>query len=183
MAARVALEAAVPRDVVLFSHDRSRFFRLAGLFCASQGLFWAYLAHLAFTVLRPQPGPGPDEPQDPLRPRDNKWRFGFTASCLTIGSLTVAAGCLFPLRAVRRVTLLRGGSQVTLQTYGPLGWGRGATLTVPLRDVSARAHRAEAAAAVPVRVRGRPFFFLLDKRGVVGDPRLFDLTVGAYRKF
>ncbi|XP_027766648.1 transmembrane protein 223-like, partial [Empidonax traillii] len=99
------------------------------------------------------------------------------------GSLTVAAGWLCPLRVVRRVTLLRGGSRVTLQTHGPLGLGSGETLTVPLRDVSARAHRAEAAAAVPVRVRGRPFFFLLDKRGLVGDPWLFDLTVGAYRKF
>ncbi|XP_016161303.1 PREDICTED: transmembrane protein 223, partial [Ficedula albicollis] len=70
---------------VLFQHDRSRFFRLVGLFCAGQGLFWAYLAHFAFTALRPAPaaGPGPD---DPLRPRDNKWRFGFTASCLTVGT-------------------------------------------------------------------------------------------------
>lgn len=84
MAARAALEAAaVSRDVVLFQHDRSRFFRLVGLFCAGQGLFWAYLAHFAFTALRPTPGPGPD---DPLRPRDNKWRFGFTASCLTLGT-------------------------------------------------------------------------------------------------
>ncbi|NXU92733.1 TM223 protein, partial [Xiphorhynchus elegans] len=172
------------RDVVLFSHDRTRFFRLAGLFCAGQGLFWAYLGHFAFTALRPQPGtgtgPGPD---DPLRPRDNKWRFGFTASCLTLGSLIVAAGCLFPLRAVRRVTLLRGGTRVTIRTHGPLGLGPGATLTVPLAHVSARAHRAEAAAAVPIKVKGRPFFFLLDKRGRLGDPRLFDLTVGAQRSF
>lgn len=86
MAARAALEAAaVSRDVVLFQHDRSRFFRLVGLFCAGQGLFWAYLAHFAFTSLRPTPGPGPG-PDDPLRPRDNKWRFGFTASCLTVGT-------------------------------------------------------------------------------------------------
>ncbi|NXI08566.1 TM223 protein, partial [Irena cyanogastra] len=169
--------AAVTRDVVLYQHDRSRFFRLVGLFCAGQGLFWAYLAHFAFTALRPAPGPGPD---DPLRPRDNKWRFGFTASCLTVGSLTVAAGWLLPLRAVRRVTLLRGGAAVAIGTHGPLGLGQ-RTLTVPLRDVSGRAHRAQVAAAVPIKVRGRPFFFLLDKGGRFSDPRLFDVTVGAFR--
>ncbi|NXT14629.1 TM223 protein, partial [Prunella fulvescens] len=103
--------------VVLYEHDRSRFFRLVGLFCAGQGLFWAYLAHFAFTALRPPPvtepgtetAPGSD---DPLRPRDNKWRYGFTASCLTVGSLTLAAGWLLPQRSVRRLTLLRGGAAV-----------------------------------------------------------------------
>ncbi|NXG25828.1 TM223 protein, partial [Grallaria varia] len=171
---------ALPRDVLLFSHDRTRFFRLAGLFCAGQGLFWAYLGHVAFTTLRPQPGTG-DGPDDPLRPRDNKWRFGFTASCLTVGCLTLAAGWLLPQRSVRSVTLLRGGTRVTIRTHGPLGLGRGATLTVPLAHLSARAHRAEAAAAVPLKVKGRPFFFLLDKRGQLSDPRLFDITVGAQR--
>ncbi|NWW04415.1 TM223 protein, partial [Oreocharis arfaki] len=185
MAARAALEAAaVSRDVVLFQHDRSRFFRLVGLFCSGQGLFWAYLAHYAFTALRPAPAPEPGlGPDDPLRPRDNKWRFAFTASCLTVGSLIVAAGCLLPLRSVRRVTLLRGGTAVTISTHGPLGLGRGETLTVPLRHVSGRAHRAEVAAAIPIKVKGRPFFFLLDKGGQLSDPRLFDVTVGALRKF
>ncbi|NWW26122.1 TM223 protein, partial [Falcunculus frontatus] len=183
MAARAALEAAaVSRDVVLFQHDRSRFFRLVGLFCTGQGIFWSYLAHFAFTALRPAPAPerGPD---DPLRPRDNKWRFGFTASCLTVGSLIVAAGCLLPLRSVRRVTLLRGGTAVTISTHGPLGLGRGRSLTVPLRHVSGRAHRAQVAAAVPIKVKGHRFFFLLDKGGHLSDPRLFDVTVGAFRNF
>lgn len=86
-AAALALEvaAAPPRDVVLFRHDRDRFFRLVGLFCAGQALFWGYLAHFAFTALRPAPGSAPG-PEDPFRPRDNKWRFGFTASCVTLGT-------------------------------------------------------------------------------------------------
>ncbi|KAM8985821.1 transmembrane protein 223 [Ara ararauna] len=181
-AAAVALEAALapPRDVVLFRHDRDRFFRLLGLFCAGQALFWGYLAHFAFTALRPAPGPAPG-PEDPFRPRDNKWRFGFTASCITLGSVIVAAGCLFPLRAVRRVTLLRGGAEVSISTHGPLGLGQGPTITVPLRHVCCRSHRSEVPAAIPLKVKGRPFFFLLDKEGQVCNPRLFDVTVGAYR--
>ncbi|NWS79213.1 TM223 protein, partial [Crotophaga sulcirostris] len=179
-AAAAALEVGpVPRDVVLFRYDRSRFFRLAGAFCVGQGVFWAYLAHCAFTMLRPAPGPGPE---DPFRPRDNKWRFGFTGACLSLGSLIVAGGCLLPLRAVRRVTLLRGGGAVAIGTHGPLGVGAGPTLTVALRDLSCPAHRAQVATALPLRVRGRPFYFLLDKRGDFPDPRLFDLTVGAFRK-
>ncbi|XP_064293519.1 transmembrane protein 223 [Phalacrocorax carbo] len=183
-AAAAVLEAtAVPQDVVLFRHERGRFFRLAGWFCAGQGLFWAYLAHFAFTALRPPPGPAPGVgPDDPLRPRDHKWRLGFTTSCLTLGSLIVAAGCLFPLRAVRRVTLLRGGTEVAISTHGPLGLGQGPTFTVPLRHISCRAHRSEVPAAIPLKVKGRPFFFLLDKRGQLCNPRLFDVTVGAYRK-
>ncbi|XP_069738467.1 transmembrane protein 223 [Phaenicophaeus curvirostris] len=175
----------VPRDVVLFRHDRTRFFRLAGAFCVGQGLFWAYLARVAFTSLRPEPQAGPEpEPQAglPLRPRDNKWRFGFTGSCLTLGSLIVAGGCLLPLRAVRRVVLLRGGASVSISTHGALGLGAGPTLTVPLRHLSCRAHRSEVAAALPLRIKGRPFYFLLDKRGQLPDPRLFDLTVGAFRQ-
>ncbi|NXO55772.1 TM223 protein, partial [Aramus guarauna] len=132
--------------------------------CAGQGIFWTYLAHFAFTELRPTTT-GPAGPDDPLRPRDHKWRFGFTASCLTLGSLIVAAGCLFPLRSVKRVTLLRGGAEVAISTHGPLGLSRGPTFTVPLRHVSCRAHRSEVPAAIPLRVKGRPFFFLLDKRG------------------
>ncbi|KAM6332836.1 nuclear RNA export factor 1-like [Podargus strigoides] len=52
--------------------------------------------------------PGTIGLDDPLRPRDSKWRLGFTASCLPLGSLIMAASSLFPVRAGRRVTLLRG---------------------------------------------------------------------------
>ncbi|XP_074670046.1 transmembrane protein 223 [Strix aluco] len=180
-AAAAAVVTAVPQDVVLFRHERGPFFRLAGLFCVGQGVFWTYLAHFAFTTLHPAPATG-SGPDDPLRPRDHKWRLGFTASCLTLGSLIMAAGCLFPLRAVRRVTLLRGGTQVTISTHGPLGLGQGPTFTVPLRHVSCRAHRSEVPAAIPLKVKGRLFFFLLDKGGQLTNPRLFDVTVGAYRK-
>lgn len=84
-AAAAPLEAAAARDVLLFRHERGRALRVAALCCAGQGLLWAYLARVAFTALRPVPGPaaGPDHP---LRPRDNKWRFGFAASCLTLGT-------------------------------------------------------------------------------------------------
>ncbi|XP_009885197.1 PREDICTED: nuclear RNA export factor 1-like, partial [Charadrius vociferus] len=104
-----------------------------------------------------------------------------TPSSSPVPTLSAAAGVLFPLRAVRRVTLLRGGAEVSISTHAPFGLGSGPTFTVPLRHVSCRAHRSEVPAALPLKVKGRPFFFLLDKRGQLCNPRLFDLTVGAYR--
>uniref|UniRef100_A0A8D2NIY4 Transmembrane protein 223 n=1 Tax=Zosterops lateralis melanops TaxID=1220523 RepID=A0A8D2NIY4_ZOSLA len=168
MAARAALEAAaISRDVILYEHDRSRFFRLLGLFCTGQGLFWTYLAHFAFTSLRPAPGPGPE---DPLRPRDNKWRFGFTASCLTVGT----GGD-------------RWGPGTHLRTAGDTldtpGTHLGHTWDTPGAHLGTPGDAPGVSVTVPIKVRGRPFFFLLDKRGQFRHPRLFDLTAGAFRGF
>ncbi|XP_024054601.1 transmembrane protein 223 [Terrapene carolina triunguis] len=181
------LDTHVPRDLLLFRHERARFFRLLGLFCTGQFAFWAYLAHFAFSELRPagQPAasvrPAPTLPGGAsVNPTSNKWRYGFTVSCLTVGSLIVAAGFVYSRRSVWQVVLRQGGRDVTLSTYYPFGLS--SSFTVPLRQVSCMAHRSEVPAMIPLKVKGRPFYFLLDKQGQVYNPQLFDLTVGAYRK-
>nr|XP_056709444.1 transmembrane protein 223 [Euleptes europaea] len=187
------LDARVPRDVLLFQHHRVRFFRLLGLFCAGQFLFWTYLAHFAFHSLRAAGAKRPDS--DPRRegrplpalpggavldPGSNKWRLGFTASCLTVGCLIVVAGFVFSRRSVSRVLLHRGGQEVTLTTY--YLFGPSSSFTVPLRHISCMSHRSEVPAMIPLKVKGRPFYFLLDKQGRITNAKLFDVTVGAYRK-
>lgn len=86
--------SAVLRDVVLFEHDRTRFFRLLALFCGGQFLFWTYLAYFAFTGLR-DTRKSSKEPQKvrtelglfsfDMNLGSNTWRFGFTAGCLILG--------------------------------------------------------------------------------------------------
>lgn len=99
------LDGFVNRDVELFYHERSRFFRYVGLLCISQFAFWLYLADLAFTTLREAPAapekPGsesPERPPQPARPwlgnlfnltsgnfGSTKWRYGFSATCVAVG--------------------------------------------------------------------------------------------------
>nr|XP_006118309.1 transmembrane protein 223 [Pelodiscus sinensis] len=172
------LDTHVHRDLLLFRHERGRFFRLLGLFCAGQFVFWAYLAHFAFSALRPTGRPAPAGVL--LNPTSNKWRYGFTVSCLTVGSLIVAAGFMYSRRSVWQVGLRQGGRDVTLSTYYPFGLS--SSFTVPLRQISCMAHRSEVPAMIPLKVQGRPFYFLLDKQGQIYNPQLFDVTVGAYRK-
>lgn len=182
------------RDVTLFDHDRTRFFRLLSVFCGGQFLFWTYLAQFAYTGLRDTRGT-----KDRAKTEETKttglagmwsfemnlgssaWRFGFTAGCLAIGAGIVGLGFLFCRRSVHRIILHQGGRIVTVYTQSPLGSGRGRKITVPLSQVACYAHRQESSSFIPLRVKGHKFYFLMDKEGTVTNAKLFDVTVGAYR--
>lgn len=96
-----------------------------------------------------------------------------------VGILVLGAGVLFSLRSVRSVMLLAGGKQVALTTHAPFGLG--AHFTVPLNQISCMAHRGEVPAMLPLKIKGRRFYYLLDKTGHFPNVKLFDNTVGAYR--
>ncbi|KAJ0070173.1 hypothetical protein NL108_002498 [Boleophthalmus pectinirostris] len=186
--------AQLSRDVTLFDHDRTRFFRLLSIFCGGQFLFWTYLAQFAYTGLRDTSGS-----KDKTKTQATKttglvgmwsfemnlgsdaWRYGFTVGCLAIGAGIVGLGFVFCRRSVNQVILHQGGKMVTVCTQSPLGPGKGRKITVPLSQVACYAHRQESASFIPLRVKGHKFYFLMDKEGNVTNAKLFDITVGAYR--
>ncbi|XP_012695583.2 transmembrane protein 223 [Clupea harengus] len=182
---------AVAKDVVLFEHDRTRFFRFLALFCGGQLLFWTYLAHFAFTGLRDTRGGGSEARKVrtelggwfsfDMNLGSNAWRFGFTVGCITIGAGIVGLGLLFSRRSVSRVILHRGGGMVTVCTQSPLGPSKGRSMTMPLSQLACHAHRHESPSFIPLKVKGHQFYFLLDKEGKINNVKLFDVTVGAYR--
>lgn len=183
------------RDVTLFEHDRTRFFRLLAFFCGGQFLFWTYLAHFAFNGLKDTGGAKKNAKAETtttsagvagiwsfeMNLGTNTWRYGFTAGCLAIGASILGLGVLFCRRSVSQVILHKGGRMVTVSTQSPLGAGRSHRITVPLSQVACHAHRQESPSFIPLRVKGHKFYFLMDKEGTINNARLFDITVGAYR--
>ncbi|XP_078480191.1 transmembrane protein 223-like [Lampetra planeri] len=185
------------KDVVLFEHDRTRFFRLLSVFCGGQFLFWTYLAHFAYTELRDtrvtaeqgkKKASGSGSPTAlaglwsfEMNLGSSSWRFGFTLGCLAIGAAISGLGLLFCRRSVSQVVLHQGGRMVTVSTQSPVGAGQGRRITVPLSQVACHAHRQESPSFIPLRVKGHRFYFLLDKDGTITNAKLFDITVGAYR--
>ncbi|XP_057708994.1 transmembrane protein 223-like [Corythoichthys intestinalis] len=182
------------RDVTLFHHDRTSFFRLLSVFCGGQCVFWTYLAHFAYTGLRDTGTTAQEEKRKaPTSPAlagmwsfemnlgSSTWRYGFTLGCATIGAGILGLGILFCRRSVCQVVLHQGGRMVSVTTQSPLGMGRGWRITAPLSQVACHAHRHESPSFIPLKIKGQKFYFLLDKEGTINNTELFDVTVGAYR--
>lgn len=88
-ARRALHDTAPPRDVLLFEHERGRFFAVLGLFCAGQGVFWASLAIASLarppTPVRPTDAKSPDHGHLDLR--STLWRYGLAVGCGAIGKV------------------------------------------------------------------------------------------------
>lgn len=114
-ARRALHDTAPPRDVLLFEHERGRFFAVLGLFCAGQGVFWASLAIASLarppTLVRPADAKSPDHGHLDLR--STLWRYGLAVGCGAIGKVWASfpawskrGGAILSVR-VRRVRVPR----------------------------------------------------------------------------
>jgi TMEM70/TMEM186/TMEM223 protein family len=92
----------------------------------------------------------------------------------------LAAAWFFTLRSVRYLVLLKNGEVCSFVTYGPFGKNR--IMDVPLKAITAEQTRQTARVHLPIKVRSRKFFYILDMRGEFLNTRLFDHTVGLKRK-
>ncbi|XP_037910979.1 transmembrane protein 223 [Hermetia illucens] len=179
----VDVNTNVPKDVILFKYDNPRFFKILNIFALCQFGFWSYLSHFAFTTLKDAPVEKVDEDASWFRKinlGENKYRNTITVSCFLIGYGILAAAWLFSLRSVRFLILRKGGQKVSLVTYGPFGKNR--IMEVPVNCISAQESRDAARVQLPLKVKNRAFYFILDMRGEFLNTRLYDHTAGLRRK-
>lgn len=91
----------------------------------------------------------------------------------------LALSWMYTLRSVRYLILRKGGSEVTLVTYGPFGKNR--MMTVPLSDISCREMRNRTKTSLPLKIKGRYLHYVLDMKGEFKNVSLFDSTAGLRR--
>lgn len=87
---------------------------------------------------------------------------------------------MYTLRSVRFLILRKGGQSVSFVTYGP--FNRNRIMTVPLKYISAEESRAMARVQLPIKVKNKSLFYVLDMRGEFRNPQLFDYTAGLKRR-
>ncbi|XP_037810844.1 transmembrane protein 223 [Lucilia sericata] len=175
----------VTKDVILYKYENPGFFKTLNIFGICQFVFWTYLSHFAFTTLRDAPVEQKEGVElrwfERINLGENKYRNGITAMSFLIGYGILAAVWMFTLRSVRFLILRKGGRDVTLVTYGPFGHNR--IMTVPLKSISAQQPREMAEVLLPLKVRNRSLFYVLDMKGEFKNTQLYDYTAGLNRRF
>lgn len=173
----------VSKDVILFKYENPKFFKMLNIFALCQLFFWTYLSHFAFTTLKDAPAIQ-GEHDAPWYRRinlgENKYRNTITVFCFLIGYGILVAAWMFTLRSVRLLILRKGGQSVSLVTYAPFNKNR--IMDVPLKYISAQESREAARVQLPLKVKNRNFYYILDMRGEFLNQRLFDYTAGLRRK-
>ncbi|XP_063244933.1 transmembrane protein 223 [Bacillus rossius redtenbacheri] len=173
----------VVKDVLLYRYDRLKYMRALSLFGVSQYLFWTFLGHTTYTTLKDVPVEEKND-NDPWWKKINlgeqKYRLGITILCLVVGHGLLASTWLYSLKSIRYLVLRKGGNNVSIVTYTPVGQTR--TITTDLNKVSCTESRLSARVHLPVKVKGYSLYFMLDKDGEFFNPQLFDRTVGMRRQ-
>ncbi|KAL5286613.1 TMEM223 family protein [Megaselia abdita] len=176
----------VLKDVMLFKYENPRFFKFMNIFGISQFCFWNYLAHFSYTTLRDAPvdkSVAEDENTawfEKINLGDNKFRNSISIFCFLIGYGVLAISWMYTLRSVRFLVLRKGGREISFVTYTPFGKNR--ILNVPMNCISAQEARQAARSQLPLKVKNKNFFYILDMRGEFLNTKLFDYTAGLKRK-
>lgn len=184
-------ETAV-KDVTLYYYNRQKFFRLIGLACASQFVFWSWMAYFQFSKLHfvDLMNRESKKTQEKILDVSSKpgvmWKIvryiedqPLVLACfaVAVGLFFTTSGWIYSLRSVNRLVLQ--GNNVRVVTHSPLGGTR--SVTVPVSDVSCSGSRIGTKPQVTLKLKGHTFFFLVDKEGEFLQPTLFDRTVGVKR--
>lgn len=83
-------EFNITKNVLVYSYDNSRFYKLLSYFGAVQFVFWLYLATFSYSSLRDVPIPGEESPEDVpwwrlINLGKNKYKNGIALLCFSVG--------------------------------------------------------------------------------------------------
>lgn len=99
---------------------------------------------------------------------------------IILGYGILVAGWMYTLRSVRMLVLRKGGEVVSFVTYTPFMKNR--IMDVPLKYVSAMETRHVARVQLPIKVKNKSLYYLMDMKGEFKNSHLFDNTVGLKRR-
>ncbi|XP_063844807.1 transmembrane protein 223-like [Scylla paramamosain] len=178
-------EYVVAKDTLLYKNENKGFYRMINFFGLSQFVFWTYLSHFAYTTMKSVEIPEEQKNNKALswwkRTDFGQYRNGITLGSFIIGWGTMGICWMYTLRSVSGMVLKRGGQNLLLFTFTPLGRNR--SLLVPIEKVSARQSRTASRVHLPLKVQGKAFHYLLDMKGDFTNSKLFDYSAGIRRNW
>ncbi|XP_041354610.1 transmembrane protein 223-like [Gigantopelta aegis] len=185
------VDTNVKDDVLVYSYTSDRFYKLFTYCGVIQCLTLSYLGVSAYQLKDESKTVQQERLQSDQSGRltwwaeklmnvaEGKYKNGVSLLCFFIGYSFLTITIIYPLRSVRSLWLLRGGNEVHIQTQS--WFGKSGSLNVPLNNVSCMQAREGSASYIPMKVKGKFLFFLIDKSGKFHNTQLFDYSIGLMR--
>ncbi|GBN10964.1 Transmembrane protein 223 [Araneus ventricosus] len=174
---------SLKKDTLLYSLEKTKLIRYLTIYGIAQFGICTVLGLNIFMSLKdtkPSRDTGTQSNEKSWRDVNlgaSKHRIIASLACFSLGFLTAFICYSLPSRIVKTVTLCKGGNVASFVTYGP--FGKTIQLKVPLQQMSCMMTREQAKSYLPIKIKNRWFYYLLDCKGEFHQPALFDVTVGA----
>ncbi|KAH9515333.1 hypothetical protein Btru_014181 [Bulinus truncatus] len=144
-------------------------------------LLWGYLALFAVQDLRV--APVKDTSDMPLWKRllykEGQYKNAISILTLFVGFTILFITVSYPKRAIKSLWLLRGGKDVKITTFSWLG--RESTFKKPIEHINCLEARTGSGLYVPLQIKDKYFYFLVDKKGQFHNTDLFDYLIALRR--
>ncbi|XP_076282799.1 uncharacterized protein LOC143210128 [Lasioglossum baleicum] len=98
-----------------------------------------------------------------------------------VGPLIFWALYLSASRYIKYIILHKGGQEVSIVTYHL--YKDQTVLKIPLNEVQSIVARKDMKTYIPMKIKGKRFFYLLDCTGTILNGRLFDNTIGTLKRW
>ncbi|KAL9989084.1 hypothetical protein ACROYT_G003593 [Oculina patagonica] len=153
------------KDVTLYYYNRQKFFRLVGLACASQFIFWAWMVYFQLSrmkladLLNLESKRSQGKILDVSSNPGVSWKIVrfveerpvmLASFAVAVGLFFTTSGFIYSLRSVNRLVLQ--GNNLRVVTHTPLGGTR--SVTVPISDVSCLGSRLGTKPQMSLKLKG-----------------------------
>jgi len=170
------------RDILVYSHDNEKFYKMFAYFGVFQMLIWLYLAEM-FQHFKTAPKGTVDTTDMPwwkwVIYKEGQFKNSLSALSVAVGLIVVYISVTYPRRAIREMWLLSGGQNVRMETYSLFKSQK--TVVAPVESLDCQGSRTGVGGFIPIKVKGNKFFFMVDKRGEFHERDLFDFKIGLKR--
>lgn len=179
------------RDTVIYKIDNLRQLRTYQAFALLNLIFWSYfgintlykVGGYAKKHQNENGGAGERGYLQSLAEVGLKYYKQLTCVALGVGYGGLLLIGLFSTRNVNTIIIRKGGSDAVILTSRFVAVSKLREIRVPLAHISCKTSRDKNTPYATFRIKGHPFFFLVDKDGLFYNPFLFDRTIGLQRNF
>lgn len=163
----------VQNNVILYKYERDKYFWTIRVFAFGQLFGWSMLALYTYTP----------EFFDIFKTdikfkeflKEHVFRFGTFVFSIFAGPITFGFMYATCSRNIKYIILNKGGKTLSLSTYHL--WKRNSKIiNVPVGMAKCTSHRLGNGVCIPLKIKNKFFYYLIDKSGTFVNPSLFDYT-------